>query len=82
MFLVSTHFCTNENITTAAAIDNFTSSPVTSAPVDPAEVLNAIRWPYLIVAIGHIVYSFGYIAVNYLPHKMPSKAPKTFIKII
>jgi hypothetical protein len=45
-------------------------------PVDPAEVLNAIRWPYLIVAIGHILYSFGYIAVNYLPTKMPSKDPE------
>jgi len=55
-----------------------------SPAVNPAEVLEYIKWPYLIVAIGHVVYSFGYIAVNYLPFKMPSKLSSlsSIIKVI
>ena len=36
-----------------------------------SNIMDSIKWPYWIVAIGHIIYSFGYIAVIYLPHKMP-----------
>jgi hypothetical protein len=52
---------------------NQTLSAATIPSVLDTNILDSIKWPYWIVAIGHIIYSFGYIAVNYLPHKMPSK---------
>jgi hypothetical protein len=64
----STHFCSNDGGQMAG---NATAT-TTLAPDVAADILDSIKWPYWIVAIGHIAYSFGYIAVNYLPYKMPS----------
>ena len=47
------------------------TTPSTIPSILDTNILDSIKWPYLIVAIGHIIFSFGYIAVNYLPHKMP-----------
>lgn len=38
--------------------------------IDP-HIMDSIKWPYWIVAIGHIAFSVGYIIVNNLPYKMP-----------
>ena len=49
-------------------------SPLMAAPIPTlldSTIMESIKWPYLIVAIGHILYSFGYIAVIYLRQKMP-----------
>ncbi len=35
--------------------------------------INSLKWPYLIVGIGHITFSLGYLALKCLPYKMPGK---------
>jgi len=41
--------------------------------IENENILEMIQWPYWIVGIGHVAFSFGYIAMNYLPYQMPSK---------